>query len=64
MLFRSGLLDKSYNKSQQAHLYDTLDIAKYHQEHEGGHISLLQKISEIHETEDYDYDPLDYEVEG
>jgi hypothetical protein len=38
-----GLLDKSYNKSQQAHLYDTSDIAKYHQEHEGGYISLLQR---------------------
>ena len=48
-----GLLDKSYNKTQQAYLYDTLDIAKYHQEHEGGHIGLLQKINAINETVEY-----------
>ena len=58
-----GLLDKSYNKSQQAHLYDTLDIAKYHQEQEGGHIGLLQKINEMTETVEY-YDPLDQGVES
>ena len=42
-----GSLDKSYNKAQRAYLYDSLDIAEYHQEQGGGHIGLFQKIREI-----------------
>ena len=40
-----GLLEKSFNKVQNSKLYDSLDIAMYHQKQDGGHIGLLQKTT-------------------
>ena len=50
-----GLMEKSTNKVQCSKMYESLDVAKFHQQKYGGKISILTKYHE-----EFEVNPLDF----